>query len=319
MIETSLFLFLVGFFILITGARFLVRGAVSVATTLNISHWVTGVVIVGIGTSIPELSISISSTLAGNNVGLGAIIGGNTFNLLVILGVTALVSPVFIRYEWYKDIIINFAVVLIAALTVLLPVIGDPNYVGLSRGEGIFLLILFAVWFTFMLKRKAIKDDGVDYQVLTIFSSFVIIIAGIAGVFIGGQWVVQGAEIIATFFSVPPAIIGLTVVGVGTSLPEFIVSIVALYKKQKGIAVGNVIGSNIFGFLGILGITAFIKPLPVLESVQINMFAAVFAALIFSVLVFIIGKRGILSRGEGILLLFSYAAYLIFIFTNINI
>ena len=312
-VELSFILFVVGFAILIIGARMLVKGAISIATILKISPWIIGVVIVGIGTSIPELSISISSSLAGNNIGLGAIIGSNTFNLLMILGLVAFFSPVYIKREWYKDIFINVITVIVATAIVFLPIVGEAAFVGLSRGEGVLLSLLFLLWLVYMLNRKMVSDDGIDYQVMTIFTSFVVILAGIIGVFVGGKWVVEGAETFAVLLSIPPAIIGLTVVAIGTSLPELTVSLVALFKRQKGIAVGNIIGSSIFDFLGILGITALIKPLPVLESVQIDMFAAVFAALIVFFLIFAVGKERVLSRIKGIILIFSYIAYLLFL------
>lgn len=315
--DASLILFVIGFFILITGARFLVKGAISVARLLKISSWVIGVAIVGIGTSIPELAINISSTLAGNNVGLGTIIGSNTFNLLMILGMVAFFSPIYVKPEWYKDVFINILVVITASAIVLFPLLGDPTFEGLTRAEGGLLFTLFILWLFMMLKRKGIEDDGIDYQVLTLFSSTVFIIAGIVGVFIGGQWVVEGAETIATIFSIQPAIIGLTLVAIGTSLPELTVSLVALVQKRKGIAIGNIIGSNIFDFLGILGITALIKPLPVLERVQFDTFATIGASFLVAFLIFILGKRGILSRSEGVILMLSYVAYLTFIILNI--
>jgi cation:H+ antiporter len=312
--ETSILLFIVGFIILITGARILVKGAISVARILKISTWIIGIAIVGIGTSIPELAISISSSFAGNNVGLGTIIGGNTFNLLVILGLIALFSPIYIRKEWYKDIFINIGAVLTAVLIILFPIFGSRDFVGITQIEGGVLLALFFVWFVSMLRRDVVEDDGIDYQIFTAFASSAMIIVGIIGVFIGGQWVVSGAETIALFFSVPPSIIGLTIVGVGTSLPELVVSLVAILKGQRAIAIGNIIGSNVFGFLGILGITGLLKPLPVLESIQSDAYIAVLVAIVVAVLIFFVGKRGVLSRAEGVFLILAYIAYLFFIF-----
>ncbi|OGG55263.1 hypothetical protein A3D62_02435 [Candidatus Kaiserbacteria bacterium RIFCSPHIGHO2_02_FULL_49_11] len=310
----TLALFIFGFCILICGARFLVRGAVSVATLLKVSPWFIGVAIVGIGTSIPELSISISAALQGNNVGLGAVIGSNTFNLLVILGLLALLTPIYIERHWRKDIVVNIVVVALATLIVLLPVIGDASFEGLTRGEGGLLFGLFILWLVFLFNRKAIPDDGADYPVLAGFTSFLFIILGFIGVFFGGEWVVDGAEEIAVVFGVPSAIIGLTIVAIGTSLPELTVSLVAFLKKQKGIAVGNLIGSNVFDFLGILGVTALVKPLPIFESVRIDIFATVAAATAVYVLAFFVGKFGILSRREGAALIFAYIAYLLFVF-----
>lgn len=318
--ELSLLLFVIGFIILVTSAHLLVKGAISIARILKISTWIIGVIIVGIGTSIPELAISLSSTFAENNIGLGAIIGGNTFNLLMILGLMALFSPIYIRKEWYKDIFINIGAIFIAVLVILYPLFGNnlgSDFMGITQVEGGFLLALFFVWFIFILKRKVVEDDGIDYQIFTSFISSLMIVVGIIGVFIGGKWVVSGAETLALFFSIPPAIVGLTIVGVGTSLPELVVSLTALGKGQQGIAVGNIIGSSIFSFLGILGITGLVKPLEVLESIQSDAFIAVFAAIVIAVLIFFIGKRGVLSRAEGLFLILAYIAYLFFILTGI--
>jgi cation:H+ antiporter len=312
-ITLSLTLFVVGFAILITGARFLVNGAASVATLLQMAPWVIGVAIVGIGTSIPELSISISSALQGNNVGLGAIIGSNTFNLLMILGLVALFSPIVFKRAWYKDLVFNIGAIAVATLALLLPLLGDPQFVGLTFEEGMLLTVLFLVWILFLFKRKAIADDGVDYQVLTGFSSFVMITAGFLGVFLGGKWVVDGAETLALLAGLSPAVIGLTVVAIGTSLPELTVALVAIFKKQDGLAVGGIIGSNIFDFLGILGITALIKPFPVFESIQIDIYATLISAVLLTFLLVGFGKRGVLSRKEGMLLILGYIAYLYFI------
>ncbi len=315
--EISLLLFFLGFIILVTGARLLVKGAISVARILRISTWVIGIAIVGIGTSIPELAISLSSVFAGNNVGLGAIIGGNTFNLLMILGLIALFSPVYISREWYKDIFINIGAVLSAVFVILFSPFSGDNFIGITQMEGGILLILFFIWFISMLRRNVVEDDGVDYQIFTTFISSIMIIVGIVGVFVGGKWVVSGAETIALLFSVPPSIIGLTIVGIGTSLPELTVSLVALIKGQQGIAVGNIIGSNVFGFLGILGITGLVKPLPVLESMQADAFIAVLASVVVAILILFVGKRGMLSRGEGFFLILTYLTYLIFILAGI--
>lgn len=309
----SLVLFLAGFVILVGGARLLVRGAVSVATILKISPWAVGVAIVGIGTSIPELSISISAVLHSNSVGIGTLIGNTTFNLLFTLGLIALLSPIALSPQWRKDLVINVAVTVIAFAIVLLPVLGDSAFIGISREEGGLLFGLFIVWLLVMLSRKAIPDDGADYQVLTAFSSFVMITAGIAGVFLGGQWVVSGAETIAGLFGVSSAVIGLTIVAAGASLPELTVSLIAMLKKQNGMAVGNLIGSSIFDFLGILGITALIRPLPVIGRVQVDFLAAVVATTLVLLLAFYFGKKGKLSRTEGVLLLLSYFAYLFFV------
>lgn len=309
----ELTLFVLGFAILITSARILIAGAVSVARVLKVSSWVIGIVIVGFGTSIPELAVSLSSAFDGNAIGIGTIVGGNTFNLLVILGLVSFFSPVFVPREWYKDIFINVGAVAMAAIMVLLPILGPRDTFGITQAEGFLLLALFSLWFVYMLKRNVVEDDGADYRVFATFTSVIMVLAGVLGVFVGGRWVVSGAEAIAQFFSVPPFIIGLTVVGVGTSLPELTVSLVALIKRHKGIAVGNVIGSNIFGFLGILGVTAAIRPIIVVGQVGVDVAIAVFVAVLVAILALFVGERGVLSRKEGLALIIGYLVYLFLI------
>jgi cation:H+ antiporter len=312
-IELSLILFFVGFYVLIKGAKTLVDGAVSVARIFNISNWFIGVVIVGIGTSIPELSINLASVFNGGTIGLGTIIGSNTFNILFILGISALFYPILMKKEWVlRDFLLNILSVVITAIFIIFPIFGDNNFLGVTRGEALFLFLLFIGWILYMFYRKHSDEDGSEYKIFTVFISFVMVLAGIIGVFIGGRWVVGGAETIAKLFGASESLIGLTIVAVGTSLPELTVSIAALIKRRTGIAVGNIVGSNIFDFLGIVGITALLHPIATFPSVRFDIFAALGAALLLFALTFI-GRKYILSRAEGFLFIACYTAYLVFI------
>ena len=313
-IVNSLILFVIGFYILIRGAQFLVRGAVSVANIFKVSSWFVGVVVVGIGTSIPELSINLASVFNGNNIGLATIIGSNTFNILVILGLSAIFMPIVIQRDWFaKDFLLNVVAVMVAAIFILFPVLGPADFNGIARAEGIVLFGLFIAWVFFMLSRRHTQEEGESYGAATFLTASIMIVGGIIGVFLGGMWVVDGAQTIATFFDIAPTLVGLTLVAIGTSLPELTVSLVALYKKRLGIAVGNVIGSNIFDFLGILGITALAKPIMVLESVQFDIFAALLATLVLMVVSFT-GKRFNITRRDGFVLILLYIAYITFLF-----
>jgi cation:H+ antiporter len=311
-ISLPLILFFIGFYILIKGASILVRGAVSIARLFNISNWFIGVVIVGIGTSIPEFSINIASVFNGSTIGLGTIIGSNTFNILFILGFSAIFFPIQMKKEWvFKDFLLNIVSILAAACVIIFPIFGDSEFLGVTRSEALFLFILFIAWLLFMFFRKAKFDGVADAKVFTVFSSFVMIIAGIIGVFIGGKWVVHGAEVIASLFNVSSTLIALTIIAAGTSLPEFTVSIVAMIKKRTGIAVGNIVGSNIFDFLGIIGITALLRPIVIVNKLQFDISAALGAALLLFALTFI-GRKYILSRIEGLIFIMSYIAYIVF-------
>lgn len=312
-IEISLVLFFIGFYILIKGARILVNGTVSIAHIFNISNWFIGVVIVGIGTSIPELSINLSSVFNGNTIGLGTIIGSNTFNILFILGVSAFLYPITMKREWVlKDFLFNIGAVLISSVVIIFPLFGEGEFLGVTRLEALFLLGFFALWIWYMFHRKH-GDEGVsDYKIFSAFTSFLMVVAGFIGVFIGGRWVVGGAETIAGLFGVSDSLIGLTVVAAGTSVPELTVSIVALMERKTGIAVGNIVGSNIFDFLGIIGLTALLKPIEIFSHVRFDIFAALFATLLLFALTFI-GRKYILSRIEGLIFILGYVTYLVLV------
>lgn len=306
---TAIFLFFFGFFVLVRGAQILVKGATSIAKLFKLSPWFIGVAIVGIGTSVPELSINLVAAFEGNSVGVGTIIGSNTFNILMILGVSALFMPIVMKKTWIQDFFINAAVVGIAGAMLAFPVLGDQSVVGISRLEAGALLTLFILWLVFMFRRGGSEEAPTDYRVFTVFTSFVMVIAGVVGVFFGGSWVVSGAETIALLAGVSPTVIALTIVGAGTSIPELTVSVVAALRKNTGIAVGNVLGSNIFDFLGILGITGLIHPIVVSEGVRFDI-AATFIATILLLVVLFLGRTNRIGRAEGLVLILSYVLYL---------
>jgi len=313
---TSLILFIVGFYILVRGARVLVNGSTSIAKIFNISTWFVGVVIVGFGTSIPEFSISIASVFNGNTIGMGTIIGTNIFNVLVILGLTALFFPITMKKQWVmKDFVINVGAVFAAVLVITLPLFGDQTFSGVTRDEGLFLVALLVAWLWFMFNRQVGEEGVADFKVFTIFTSVIMIIAGFVGVFVGGQWVVSGAKTLADLFGVSPNLVALTIVAVGTSLPEFAVSVTALFQRTVGIAVGNIIGSSILNFLGIIGVTALLRPIPIFESVRFDVIVALTVAILLFVVMFI-GKRYLLSRAEGAFFVVSYVLYLVLIITR---
>ncbi len=260
------------------------------------------------------IAVSVASALSGDNIGLGTIIGTNTFNILVILGLSALFIPIQMKKQWVEgDFMIHIGAILAAAAVIILPLFGDQTFVGVTRSEGLFLFILLLVWLWFLFHRKVSEEESADYKVFTLLTSVVMVIGGIIGVFIGGQWVVNGAKTMAELFNVSPTLIGLTVVAIGTSLPELTVSVVALFKRTTAIAVGNVIGSSILNFLGIIGITALIHPIPVFDTIRFDIFIVLAAAILLLLVMYIGRKRYMLSRPEGLLFLISYGAYLIFI------
>jgi cation:H+ antiporter len=307
---TTLFLFVLGFFVLIKGAQVLVHGAVSIARIYGISGWVIGMVIVGIGSSIPDLSIMLASAFDGNSIGLSAIIGSSAFNLLVILGIAAVIAPVAMRREWvFRDVPMNAGVVMLAGAFILFPILGDPSWVGISRLEALVLTGLFIAWIIFMLTRQQMPDETLDQQVYTGVVSAVLISVGLLGVFFGGAWVVDGAEALAALLGASPTLVGLTIVAIGSSVQNLIISLVAFSQRQIGVAVGNVIGTNIFDFLGVLGISALIHPVPVLDPILFDVIFALGATFIIISVLFV-GKGFTVSRTEGALMLSSYLLYI---------
>jgi len=309
-VANSLILFALGFYVLIKGAQILIRGAVSLARVFDVSNWFIGAFVISVGTSIPELSVNIASTFTGNNVGLATIIGSNTFNIFVILGFSAIFYPIVMRREWVvKDAFFNIVFIFIATVMILFSVAGD-SFSGITRAEGFILLSIFFIWVWFLFHRKSSVEEETDIEVVTIFTATVMVVLGIVGVFFGGQWVVDGAGIIALLLGAEPAFVGLTLVAIGTSLPELTVSLVALSKGSTSIAIGNILGSSIFSFLGVLGITALINPIVVLPGIQFDIFVVLTAAVLFFTLMFV-GRRYTLSRMEGVLFLVLYFLYII--------
>lgn len=316
----DLLLFVLGFIILIKGADVLIKGATSIALLLGMSTWVIGVVIVGIGTSIPEFSINIASVFAGVDIGLGTIIGGNTFNILFILGIAALITPLAMRKGWVKkDFLINILAVTGTMLALFLPILGDKNFAGITREEGFIILILFIAWMWMMVIRRKVNHtdkEKQNYPLFTLTTSFLLILAGIIGVFIGGRWVVDGAEALANYFGIADAFIGLVIVAIGTSIPELTVTLTAAYRNRPGLAVGNIIGSNIFDFLGVLGPLALLKPIPFPQELHWDILVTLFASILLA-LVMIVDGKNVLRRKEGLIFVLIYLAYIGFLFHRI--
>jgi cation:H+ antiporter len=308
----TLVLFLVGFYILIKGANFLVDGATAIARRFNISLLVIGLVIAGIGTSIPEFAISFIGNLTGEEqLGLGTIVGSNTMNILFILGITALVFPLRLREEWVnRDLVWNvFAV--FTAMAFALP-LGDGV---ITRIEGIAMLAIFFLWLYMAITKSnnVVDEEHMPFRAFTAPLAFTLIGAGLVGVILGGRWVVAGAAEVALFFGMSEALIGLTIVGIGTSLPELAVSFVAAYRGEPGIAVGNVVGSNIFDFLLILGFGALVQPIVYPQILTIDIVVTLFAAMLLYGFMYV-GEFYVLKRWQGLVLAFLYIVYLIYIF-----
>ncbi len=303
-------LFLVlGFILLIKGADFFVEGSSSVAKKLQIPSIIIGMTIVAMGTSLPECAVSVTASLSNNNeLAISNVLGSNMFNLLVVCGACALFVPLKVQKNTLKREF-PFSVL----CTVVLMGIG---YVGmqLGRGDGILLLAVFILYILYMV-RSALQAKGAaqgeeDYAILPGWKCALFIVGGAIAIKYGGDFVVSGASTIAASFGISQNIIGLTIVALGTSLPELVTSLVAARKDEVDMAVGNVIGSNIFNILLILGIAASISPVGVNGE---NLMDAAILVIVSVIVWFFARSKEKIVKKEGMAMLGMYLIYLVYI------
>lgn len=312
----TILMFIGGLVVLIAGAEILVRGASRLAAILGISPLVIGLTIVAFGTSSPELAVSVQTALKGQaDISIGNVIGSNVFNVLFILGIAAMIRPIRIAEQLIRlDVPIMIGVSL---LTYAFAVVGGS----LSRLDGIILFSLLIAYIIFSLKQS--KAEGQEVQdeyaqeyavkepknVQTIVKNFALVGMGLALLALGSNWLVEAAVTIAKTLGVSELVIGLTIVAAGTSMPEVATSIVAAFKGEGDIAAGNVIGSNIFNLMGVLGVAALVAPENVAVSQQVLTFdlpVAIFAAIVVLPIFFV---DNIISRFDGFLLFTYFVAY----------
>lgn len=305
-------LFVFGFALLLKGADILTDAAAEIAKKLGVANFIVGVVIVGVGTSLPELIVAIFSNLQeAEKIGVGAVVGSNTFNILFILGVSAIISPLILtRGEVWRHLPMNIAAVSAVGVLVFL----SGSFFGLNKFAGILLLALFFGWIGYLyFINKYILEGETPVSSLSKerpeFLNIVFMLAGLVGIVVGGGWVTDGAIAIAREFKLSESLMGLTIVGAGTSLPELFVSAVAARKKNYGIALGNVIGSNIFDFLMILGLASAIKPIPFTRELFFDLWITAAASLTIFISMFL-GRKYVLKRWQGAIFIFLYIAYL---------
>ena len=310
----SFILLIIGFFFLIKGADLFVDGAASIARKFNIPSMIIGLTIVAIGTSAPEAAVSITSSLSGqNDMSVANVVGSNFFNILVVLGVSSLISKLPVQKNTIKK---DTPFLLI--VSGLLLVFGINKYI--SRIEGLILLIVF-VYFLYstvkMAKSATNLDSSSDNEIALaesdtttqtpILKTVILSVIGILGIVIGGDMVVDSATSIATLFGMSANLVGLTIVAIGTSLPEFVTSIVAIKKGETEIAIGNVIGSNIFNILLVLGLATFISPITISTLALIDI---IFMLCITILLYLFMKKDYSLLKKHGIILVGIYIVYM---------
>ncbi len=315
-------LLVAGFVALVKGADLFVDGSSSLAAIFKVPSIIIGLTIVSMGTSAPELAVSVSAALPpepSNEIALSNVVGSNLFNLLMVLGVCALIKPLPIDNAIKKrdfPFSIILTILLFAALGVgvikstdFATVKMSEDVTTLERWMGIALLVIFAIYMTVLI-RSAIKNktEGEEVKKMSPLKSVLFVLIGIALIVAGGHFVVESAKYIAAAFGMSETLIGLTIVAVGTSLPELVTSVVASRKGENGLAVGNVVGSNIFNVLLILGVSGTIHPIGVNFASMVD-FAILIAA---SILVFLFSLRNKINRPQGSVMILLYVAIMVF-------
>lgn len=310
----AIFLIIAGFALLIGGADLLVRGASSLAIRMQVPEIVIGLTVVAFGTSTPELVVNLVSALKGSTgIAFGNVIGSNIFNILGILGISALIWPLDVKKAttWNEipfALLTSFVLLILANDNWFLS--GAQNL--LTRGDGLILLGFFAIFLVYTHKlSKQGSDSESSSKLYPLLPSLGFIIAGLAGLVIGGNMVVGSAVKLARLIGLSEAVIGLTIVAIGTSLPELSTSIVAALKKKPDIAVGNVIGSNIFNLLFIMGITTQIDSLPYEAAFNPGQYLMIGATCLLFIMMFN-PRRHRLDRWEGGILVAIYLGYTIY-------
>lgn len=304
-----LILIIIGFFALIYGANWLVNGASSLAKKYNVSDLVIGLTIVAFGTSAPELVVnSVASYNGLSDIVLGNIIGSNNFNLFIILGIASLVYPISVQKSTA-----NVEIPISLFTAVILLVLANDFYLGsntiISRVDSLIMLVVFAGFlFSIFKQMKNERPEELSFMPKSNVAIFALIIAGFFGLIVGGKLVVDNAILVAKSLHVSEKIIGLTIIAAGTSLPELLTSVVAAMKKNSDIAIGNVIGSNIFNVLLVIPISGLLNPIVYNSNFDIDVFILIGGTLfVIGVLAFSKSKK--ITRLHGLILLCFYLIY----------
>lgn len=303
-----------GFVLLVFGADWLVNGASALAKKYNVSDLAIGLTIVAFGTSAPELVVNVFAAAQGSHdIVLGNIIGSNNFNLLVILGIAGIITPLAVQHSTvWKEI--PFSLLAVAVLFIFANDIFSEGAGVISRLDGIILLVLFVAFLWYVAKQ--LKNDPSEAEIVTkkypAWKMAVFIVGGLAGLIVGGRLVVTSAVDIARVLGMSEKLIGLTIVAAGTSLPELATSVVAAIKKNNDIAVGNIVGSNIFNIFLILGVSSVINPVSFNPVFNVDLALLTFGTLLLFFAMFT-GKKHKLDRWEAILLLSIYIGYTVYL------
>jgi cation:H+ antiporter len=310
-------LFIVGFILLIKGADFLVIGASSIARKMNVSDLVIGLTIVAFGTSTPELFVNIFASIKGNtDIAIGNVLGSNIANIFLILGVSSVIYPLTVtKGTVWKEIPFSLLAILVLGILANDRLIDKSSASVLVRADGLVFLSFFII-FLYYSVSIAKRIEGMEEQVPSrqygLVKSLLWVILGLIGLTLGGKWIVDGAVHLAMRFGMSQSLVGLTIVAVGTSLPELATSAVAAYRRNAEIAVGNVVGSNIFNVFFVLAVSSIIKPLPLKGTSNIDIGVVILAELLLFMFMFT-GKKHLLDRWEGVIFLVIYVIYIGFL------
>ena len=302
-----------GMALILLGANGLTDGSSSVAKRFGISDLVIGLTIVAFGTSAPELMVSLVSSIKGSaQLAIGNVVGSNIFNILMIVGLTAVVMPIKVQKNTITNeipLVLLSSLALVACASDIVLDGGVGNVIG--RGDGILLLLFFAIFmrYTFSIAKSSGEESGEQIKLMPIWKSLLFIVLGLAGLIVGGQLFVDGASGITRSLGVSESVIGLTLVAGGTSLPELATSVVAAVKKKPGIAIGNVIGSNLFNIFLVLGASATVSPLPLGNIGISDMLMLVVSSVLFWAAGWFFKDKTI-TRVEGAIMVALYVGYI---------
>ena len=309
-------LFAIGFYLLTKGADLLVDGSSAVARRFGLSDLVIGLTIVSIGTSLPELLVNVMSSFSGaSDIAIGNVLGSNIANILLILGVTVIICSVPIsRGSVFNDIPMSLVAILLVGFLANASVWPFTETEGISRVDGFFLLFIFLLFMAYVVSVSMNNEASLQEtdEVFKPLKRTGFIFLGCVMLFFGGKWVVDGAVHIASILGMSQKLISLTIVAIGTSLPELVTSVIAALKKKPDVAVGNVIGSNIFNALWVLGLSSTIAPLKFDKIANFDLLVVVLSTVLLLSLI-VIRRSFQLVRWQGIVLVSSYVAYLIYL------
>lgn len=310
-------LFVVGLVALIKGADWLVTGSSAIAKQMGLSDFVIGLTIVSVGTSAPELIVNVMASIEGSaGIAIGNVLGSNIANVLLILGVAAIIYSLPIRRNTVlSEIPFSLAAALLVGFLANTDLFGNENEIaGLSRGDGIIILFFFGLFLLYVFTLPSAQEEAAEQPiaVLPIKRAWLLTGAGIVGLFFGGKWVVEGAIEMSKSLGMSEEFVGLTIVAIGTSLPELVTSAVAAFRKNTDIAVGNVVGSNIFNLLLVLGLSSVIRPLKFHASSNIDILVVVFSGALV-IVALAVGRKLVIKRAAGIVFTACYVGYIVYL------